>query len=156
MGRYLVIVMLFLSNSSYSFAKNLDEQFQLWMNGKQDELDCFHEESDFLYCLDRNEAKQFVLTDRKGHEVYQVYWFDNGPDYSQEGLYRMRQNGKIGYASSITGEVVIHAEYDCAYPFDNGKAQVGIGCKSEKEGEHSIWVGGTWRELINPLMGYKE
>lgn len=103
MCRYFVIVMIIFLNLSNVFANNLDEQFQLWMEGQKNEQDCFNVNSDFLYCLNQNVAKQFILIDDKGQEVYQIYWFDNGPDYDSEGLYRIKQNNKIGYASAVTG-----------------------------------------------------
>lgn len=155
MLRYLLIMMIFCLSAPSVFARNLDEQFQLWSEDKQSELQCFDELSDFLYCLNKNKAGKFVLLDQEGQEIYQVYWFDNGPDYIQEGLYRIRQNSKIGYASGITGKVIIEAHYDCAYPFSDGRANVGIGCESKSDGEHSFWIGGEWQWIDNPLLENK-
>jgi hypothetical protein len=154
--RYIVIVLIqLLSFSSSVFAKNLDEQFLLLAEGKIQDQQCFDVESSFLYCLNKNNDHKFVLMDDQGQEIYQIYWFDNGPDITSEGLYRIRKNGKIGYASSITGEVIIEALYDCAYPFSNGRASVGIGCEIKSDGEHSFWIGGEWQWIDHPLLENK-
>jgi hypothetical protein len=76
--------------------------------------------------------------------LYQVYVFDNGPDYAQDGLFRIVRNNKIGYANATTGAVVIAPEFDGAYPFENGIAKVNKGCTSVTNGEHSAWLGGEW------------
>ena len=85
----------------------------------------------------------FVAIDRKEKILYHVYPFDNGPDYPVEGLYRIIENGKIGYAD-IKGRIVIAPQFTCAYPFENGKARVSMHCTSHTEGEHSYWEGNEW------------
>lgn len=88
----------------------------------------------------------FVALDRQGKFMYQVYLFDNGPDYPVEGLFRIVKNKKIGFANAKTGKIVIPPQYGCAYPFENGKAQVGITCEtiSEPGGEHHVWASKNW------------
>ncbi|GAA5095726.1 WG repeat-containing protein [Wohlfahrtiimonas larvae] len=153
MYRYIMIVLIqLLSVSSGVFAKNLDEQFLLLAEGKPQDQRCFDVESPFLYCLNKNSDHKFVFMDAQGREIYQIYWFDNGPDIASEVLYRIYKNGKIGYASSITGQILIEAKYDCAYPFSEGKAKVGIRCKIESDGEHSSWIGGQWQWIDHPLL----
>src|SRR5687767_11022662 len=61
----------------------------------------------------------------KGEELFEVFNYDNGPDYAQDGLFRIVKDGKIGYANEA-GEVVIEPQYTCANPFENGKAEVAI------------------------------
>jgi len=85
----------------------------------------------------------FVAIDRKEKILYHVYPFDNGPDYPVEGLYRIIENGKIGYAD-LKGHIVIAPQFTCAYPFENGKARVSMHCTSHTEGEHSYWEGNEW------------
>lgn len=155
MCRNIVIVLILFLNSTIVVAENLEEQFRQWMEGRQDELRCFDERSDFIYCLDQNDIKKFVIINSQGQEMYQIYWFDNGPDYVREGLYRIRQNDKIGYASGLTGEVIIEAQYDCAYPFQDGRAEVGFECKVVQDGEYSFWVDGKWQWIDNPLSENK-
>ena len=79
---------------------------------------------------------RWVVIDRTEKELYEVFPFDNGPDYPSEGLFRILQNGKIGYADANTYAIVIPPHFDCAYPFENGKAKVSNDCLTSLEGEH--------------------
>ena len=38
----------------------------------------------------------FYAIDKNKNRLYEVYWFDNGPDYIKEGLFRVLRNEKIG------------------------------------------------------------
>lgn len=110
---------------------------------------CFKDENPFEYCLVLLDLKwQFV--DKNLQQPYDVYMFDNGPDYSSEGYYRIRKNGKIGFADAITGKIVIAPIYECAHPFRNGRAKVGLKCQTIREGEHSYWEAGEWFLLDRP------
>jgi hypothetical protein len=86
----------------------------------------------------------YFAIDRNEKELYEVFNFDNGPDYAEEGLFRIIKNGKIGYADAATGEVVIKPQYECAYPFENGAAQVSVKCKQTPEGEYEKWESEKW------------
>ena len=86
----------------------------------------------------------FIAIDRQEKVLYGIFSFDNGPDYTSEGLFRILENNKIGYADSITGKVVIKPQFDCAWPFENGVAEVSTDCKAQPDGEHSIWVSDNW------------
>ena len=86
----------------------------------------------------------FIAIDRQENIMYEIFPFDNGPDYPSEGLFRMVENNKIGYADSITGKVVIKPQFDCAEPFENGVAKVSNDCKTQTEGEHSFWLSDHW------------
>lgn len=86
----------------------------------------------------------FVAIDRQENVLYKVFPFDNGPDEPSDGLFRILENNKIGYADSATGKVVIKPQFDCAWPFDNGVAEVSTDCKAQPDGEHSIWVSDHW------------
>jgi len=88
--------------------------------------------------------KEIIAIDRDDKKLYEVFVFDNGPDYAQEGLFRIVKNGKIGYADATTGKIVIEPAYDGAYPFENGKARVSIGCKTITDGEHKLWTEREW------------
>ena len=76
--------------------------------------------------------------------MYEIYPFDNGPDNTSDGLFRILKNKKIGFADSTTGKIVIMPTFDCAWPFENGIAQVSTDCKSESDGEHSMWLSKKW------------
>ena len=151
MCRYIARLVILLLMTSTVAAASLEEQFTSLMSGKSNEENCFKAKSTFQYCLIRQRDKGLVIVDKKGNEVYQIYYFDNGPDYAQDGLYRIRKNNKIGYADEQTGKIVIEPKYDCAYPFENGKADVGVGCQTQSDGEHSWWVGGKWHEVSKPF-----
>ena len=86
----------------------------------------------------------FVGIDRQENILYKVYPFDNGPDYDSEGLFRIIINDKMGFADAETGKIVIEPQFGCACPFENGVAKVSIYCKSQFDGEHSIWVSDHW------------
>lgn len=64
-----------------------------------------------------------VGIDRYGNILFDLVMFDNGPDYFREGLTRVKQNGKMGFANN-KGEIVIPCQYDYARGFHNGKAEV--------------------------------
>jgi WG containing repeat len=88
---------------------------------------------------------KWVIKNRKKKTLYEVFPFDNGPDYPSEGLIRVVKNGKIGYANAKTYTLVIAPQFDCAFPFENGKAKVSYNCKTLKDGEHNIWTSDTWQ-----------
>lgn len=79
---------------------------------------------------------------------YAVYQFDNGDDYPQDGMYRIVDaNGKIGYANE-EGQVLIKPQFACAFPFDEGKAQVAYTGKCLEVpgsgGEYHYWESDAW------------
>lgn len=86
----------------------------------------------------------FVAIDRQENILYNVFAFDNGPDYVSDGLFRILIDGKIGYADSVTGNCIIKPQFECAGPFENGKAKVSLDCKKLSDGEHETWVSERW------------
>lgn len=88
---------------------------------------------------------KWAILDGQKAVVYEVFIYDNGPDYEAEGLIRVMKNGKIGYADAKTYVLVIEPQFDCAYPFENGKAKVSNQCKTVKDGEHSMWESDAWQ-----------
>ena len=89
----------------------------------------------------------FVLIDKKGNHIFKIYPFDNGPDYTSEGIYRIIKDGKIGYVDSLTSKVLIEPKFACAFPFDNGKAKVSFKCKTVLAfpgDEHPTWQSDEW------------
>lgn len=79
-------------------------------------------------------------------ELFEVFKFDNGPDYESSGLFRIIKDGKIGYANPM-GEIVITPTYSCAYPFEGNFARVAENCEIEISGEHKIWKSEKWYEI---------
>lgn len=91
--------------------------------------------------LDMNEG--FIGIDNQGKKLFDVFQYDNGPDYVEDGLFRILKDDKIGYAD-LEGNIVIEPQFSCAYPFYDGKAKVSINCKSIADGEHTIWESEDW------------
>jgi predicted alpha/beta superfamily hydrolase len=88
---------------------------------------------------------KWVIRDRQKKVLYDIFPYDNGPDYPSDGLFRIVKDGKIGYADEHTYAIVIPAQFDCAYPFENGKAKVSNQCQTVKDGEYSIWESDAWK-----------
>ena len=86
----------------------------------------------------------FVGIDRQDRVLYSVFIFDNGPDDPSDGLFRIRASGKIGYADSATGKIVIRPRFVCAWPFENGVAKVALECETRSDGKHSTWISDHW------------
>ena len=88
--------------------------------------------------------RKLIGINQQGEELYEVYFYDNGPDYVSEGLFRIIQNGKIGYADK-KGKIVIQPQFKCASPFNNGKAKVTFKCTKEKDVYgHTRTKNNTW------------
>jgi len=87
----------------------------------------------------------WVIVDDNKTILYEVFAYDNGPDYPSEGLIRVVKQGKIGYADAQTYAIVIAPQFDCAFPFENGKAKVSADCQTVKDGEHEVWTSDAWR-----------
>lgn len=88
---------------------------------------------------------KWVVVDEQKNVLYDVFLYDNGPDAPADGLYRIVKDGKIGYADAGTNAIVIEPQYDCAYPFENGKAKVSTDCKTVKDGEYDVWESEAWQ-----------
>jgi hypothetical protein len=65
----------------------------------------------------------WIAINTKGEFLFKAYPFDNGPDYFSNGLIRVIQDNKIGYANK-RGEIVIPPRYAYAESFNNGSAKV--------------------------------
>lgn len=88
---------------------------------------------------------KWVVVDEQKNVLYDVFIYDNGPDAPADGLYRIVKDGKIGYADAGTNAIVIEPQYDCAYPFENGKAKVSTNCQTVKDGEYDVWESEDWQ-----------
>jgi hypothetical protein len=71
----------------------------------------------------------FVGIDRNEKILFKVFPYDNGPDSSKEGKFR-----------------IITPQFECAFPFENGKAKVALVCRKSKEmeGEYTTWLSNQW------------
>jgi tetratricopeptide (TPR) repeat protein len=96
------------------------------------------------YAIVNTAHNAFVAIDRQENILYEVFPFDNGPDYTSEGLFRILVKNRIGYADSSTGKIVINPQFGCAWPFEHGIAKVSIDCHKSSDGEHSTWLSDNW------------
>lgn len=86
----------------------------------------------------------WIGIDKDENILFHCFIYDNGPDYVEEGLFRIVKDDKIGFANE-DGVIVIEPIYQCAFPFEGGKAQVALNCKSVPiGGEYSKWVSEEW------------
>ena len=70
-----------------------------------------------------------VGINRKGEIMFDAYlWGDVQLEEANEGLFRIKRNGKIGYANEI-GKVVIPCQFECAEQFKNRQAKVALKCE---------------------------
>lgn len=100
---------------------------------------------DFGMVLDKETGKILGI-DQNAKELFEVFKYDNGPDYSDSGLFRIIINGKIGYAN-LKGKIVIKPDFECAYPFIGEFAKVSDNCEMIKDGEHTIWESENWYQI---------
>lgn len=87
-----------------------------------------------------------VAIDRNEKILFDAYMFDNGPDWVEDGLFRIIRNGKIGYANR-NGVIVVDPKFECADQFENGIARVALNCKlikDESDLEHSKMESEAW------------
>ncbi|WP_109829354.1 WG repeat-containing protein [Reichenbachiella versicolor] len=64
-----------------------------------------------------------VGINRDGKILFDLVLYDMGPDYFNEGLTRVKRNGKMGFVNK-KGEIIIPCQYDFAGYFENGSAEV--------------------------------
>lgn len=82
---------------------------------------------------------------KERQQTFYVFKYDNGPDYPQEGLFRIiNEDGLIGFADTL-GKVIIPPTYIFAFPFENGKAKVTNEGRLVNKGAYSVKnsYGGT-------------
>jgi hypothetical protein len=96
------------------------------------------------YAIVLKDSLGFIAIDSMENVLYNVFPFDNGPDYVSEGMFRIVENNKIGFADWSTGKIIIKPKFDCAFPFEHGAAKVSTNCKIESEGEHGRWISEDW------------
>lgn len=92
---------------------------------------------------DRQGDPKLLAIDRKEQILYEVYFYDNGPDWPEDGLFRILRNGKIGYADE-DGFIRIPPQFACAFPFSNGVAKVSLHCELIPDGEHTRMESDRW------------
>jgi len=88
--------------------------------------------------------ENFIAIDREENIIFQVFPYDNGPDYPSEGLFRIVKNEKIGFARESDGKIVIHPIFNTIYPFKEGLAAYCENCEKVHLGEYTSWENGKW------------
>ncbi len=89
------------------------------------------------------DSSGWAYIDTQGKILIRPFIYDNGPDYFCEGLARFVENDKIGFFDE-SGKIIIKAEWDFAYTFEDGKAAVCNGCKISIDKDHNSVSGGEW------------
>lgn len=100
------------------------------------------------FVLFKDGPKGIYAINRKAEPLFEVFCCDNGPDTPQEGVFRIIENGKIGYAN-MDGEVTIRPQFDFAWPFQKcGYAVFNMGGKQtlcdDTRDRHWKMEGGKW------------
>ena len=85
----------------------------------------------------------FVAFDENDEKLFEIFPFDNGPDYPSDNLFRIVKDGKIGFAD-LRGNIIIEPQFSAALPFQNGFAAFCTQGMEIADGEHKIWSGGKW------------
>ena len=101
----------------------------------------------FVYENKPKDARIICINDA-GKELFYVFKYDNGPDYIQEGLFRiMNEDGLVGFADSL-GNVIIEPQFKFAYPFKGGKTKATLKGERkvvpESDGEKHYLESKTW------------
>jgi hypothetical protein len=90
------------------------------------------------------DGQGWALIDTQGRVLVRPFIVDNGPDYFEEGLARFLEGDKMGFFNR-TGQVVIPARFDAAFPFHDGLAAVCVGARKVKQaGQPTLTEGGQW------------
>lgn len=85
-----------------------------------------------------------VAIDKNEHILFDIVFFDNWPDEIHDGLFRVKRNGKIGFANS-KGEIIIPCQFVCAYGFENGRAKVAYHCtETHDDCDHTTPKSDAW------------
>ena len=78
---------------------------------------------------------EVICIDRHDNILCRPFIFDNGPDYVSEGVFRIVENGKMGFADT-NGNIVIPAVFDFVAPFGEGVEEL------KEEGVAGYVMGG--------------
>lgn len=96
-----------------------------------------------IFAVIYNANNEIIGVDKRGQVLFEIFKYDNGPDYIREGYFRVIRNEKIGYANKY-GEIKINCQFDCAFPFEDGKAKVSNDCIEIEDFEYSKWESENW------------
>jgi len=135
----LIIILLLLNGCSHTPNVSVSRDKKLSSN-----RNAFCDpDSSKPFIIRYEEGKGFVAIDRDGKRLFTVFPFDNGPDYPSEGLFRIVEDNKIGFAN-LRGEVVIQPRFSAVRPFHGGLAAFCDNCITVSYGEYHAWENGQW------------
>ena len=86
---------------------------------------------------------KIIGIDQNTNELYEVAKIDNGPDYIENGLFRIIKNNLYGYANKY-GDIIIKPKFKCANPFLMGKAQVSDSCMIKTSSGQKMCQSNSW------------
>lgn len=107
-----------------------------------DEKIPFSEEAENLFHLLRTDDSGVftskIINIKTGEILGETFWFDNGPDYFNNGVARFKKEGKVGLINK-KGEIVLAPIYDFIRPMNSGYAVVENNCVTKQaDDEHKI------------------
>ncbi len=88
---------------------------------------------------------QFYYINQSGKQIATLA-YDGKADEFSDGLARTKVDGKIGFFNKNL-EVILKPQYDFAFPFYKGTAEICMGCQEKAEGNDSMLDGGTWKKI---------
>jgi hypothetical protein len=68
-----------------------------------------------------DQPEKWVMIDKNGNEIHQIYNTGKWPDQYKDGLIRIVKNNKIGFINK-EGEIIIAPKYNYASAFVKGKS----------------------------------
>jgi len=86
---------------------------------------------------------KIIGINNKAEHLFEVAKYDNGPDYVENGLFRIIKNNLYGYANK-DGEIIIEPKFKCAHPFFMGKAQVSESCTIQTSSGQKMFLSNSW------------
>jgi len=81
-----------------------------------------------------------------GKSISVIRGDDGKADRFKEGLARIKINGKIGFFNK-TLDIILNPIYDFAFPFNNGVAEICVGCQEVIVDGQSMLDGGSWKRI---------
>ena len=101
-----------------------------------------------------NLESKVVAINKNEELLYEVFVYDNGADYINDGLFRIVKNGKIGFANE-EGEIVINPTYDFADFFVKGYSIVNLGGRNPAHCARCLLFAATTKRAERQHSGHK-
>ena len=91
------------------------------------------------------EKNGIVAINRNNQIIFRPLADNLEPDPPSDGLFRIIENNKIGFAN-MKGEIVIPPRFEAVMRFHHNVAAFCIGCRMEYDTitEYGYWTGGKW------------